>query len=111
MPTNDNRITITATKTANIGWTSAVEAVVSLCGQMSVALSNVTIDLEGFSHIEVLNIADALSDRREREIAKFSIRVPIFSAEDMKAERYIGTKPQPFWTQQGRHKKGGRNKY
>ena len=108
---NDNRITITVTKTADCGWTSAVEAVVSLCQQMSVALSNVTIDLDGFNRFEVMRIARELNVRRKQETVECSMRVPIFSAEDMKAERHISTKPQPFWTQQGRHKKGGRGKY
>lgn len=31
--------------------------------------------------------------------------------EDVKTERHICVKPQPFWTQQGRRKKGGRGRY
>lgn len=34
----------------------------------------------------------------------------MYASEDL-IQEYVPLKSQPFWTQQGRHKKGGRGKY
>ena len=116
MMPNDNHATITVTKTAGVGWAAIVETIVLFCRHNSIALNHAVVDLDGFSRIEVLNIADAFSDLREKEISEFKAHhcpYMLEMIEDVRAEPelYLTTKPQPFWTQQGRHKKGGRGRY
>jgi len=45
------------------------------------------------------------------EISDFNINQLMVYASENPAQEYVPPKSQPFWTQQGRRKKGGRGKY
>jgi hypothetical protein len=91
------------TTTINVGAVQRATAAIQVLGT-AVELAN----FKEFSDVIVSKIAEANGIPVEMLVLD---DVSDFNISQLKAYALEPLKPQPFWTQQGRHKKGGRGKY